>query len=402
VKRTFPPAGAACFFLLALVLFDRQSAMADCRSFSDLIHNGGYAVADSEERILSSCNGDIPFVPASVIKIPTALAAFHLLGRDYRFTTEFFTDRDRNLYIRGYGDPFLVSEEVERIVVELRELGVDRINGIFIDQSGYRLAEQVPGRGASDNPYDVPVAAVAVNFNTVNILVDKTGRIGSAEPQTPDLPIMREMGEGMKPGAYRLNICRQGCAPDARSARYTAELFRTKFGEKGILCADLHGLRETPGDARLIYTHRNSMNLEEVVFSFLRYSNNYAANQVFLACGAAQSGYPATWEKARKAVAQALTEIAGAAAASRIEMAEGAGLSRRNRLTAGAMLDILHAFRPFAHLLTEHSRRGVKSGTMTGVYNLAGFTRDGNAFVILLNQQENNRDRVLGRLEKNW
>lgn len=401
MKRAFPRIGATFFFLLAFVLSGRQPVLADCRSFQDLVHNGGYGVADREKQVLSSCNADTPFIPASILKIPTALAAFHLLGRDHRFSTEFFIDADRNLYIRGRGDPFLVSEEVERIAAALRDLGIDRINGIFIDQGGHRLAGQVPGLGTSDNPYDAPVAATAVNFNTVSIRVDKTGRIRSAEPQTPDLPIMREIGEGMKPGTYRLNICRQGCAPEARSARYAAELFRAKFLEKGMVCADLHGLRDIPGDAQLVLTHYNSRNLEEVVSSFLQYSNNYAANQVFLACGAAQSGYPATWEKAGKAVAGVLAGIVGPAASSRIEVVEGAGLSRRNRVTVGAMLEILHAFRPYAHLLTEKNRPGVKSGTMTGVYNLAGYTRSGNAFVILLNQRENNRDRVLARLEKN-
>jgi serine-type D-Ala-D-Ala carboxypeptidase/endopeptidase (penicillin-binding protein 4) len=402
VKRAFPRIGATFFFLLALVLSGRQPVLADCRPFSNLVHNGGFGVADRENQVLTFCNGDIPFIPASILKIPTALAAFHFLGRDYRFSTEFFVDRDRNLYIRGRGDPFLVSEEVERITATLRDLGIDSINGIFIDQGGHRLAGQAPGSGISDNPYDAPVAATAVNFNTVSIRVDKRGRIRSAEPQTPDLPIMREVGEGMEPGTYRLNICRQGCAAEARSARYTAELFRAKFMMKGIHCADLFGLRDIPGDAQLILTHYNSRSLEEVVSSFLRYSNNYAANQVFLACGAAQSGYPATWEKAGKAVTGLLAGIVGPAASSRIEMVEGAGLSRRNRVTVGAMLDILHAFRPYAHLLTENNRPGVKSGTMTGVYNLAGYTRSGNAFVILLNQRENNRDRVLGGLENTW
>jgi D-alanyl-D-alanine carboxypeptidase/D-alanyl-D-alanine-endopeptidase (penicillin-binding protein 4) len=402
VKGSLPPIGPGFCLLLALVLFGRQPALADCRSFSDLIRNGAYGVADSEGRTLSSCNVNRPYVPASVIKIATALAALRLLGPDHRFTTEFFIDQEQNLYIRGTGDPFLVSEEVERLVSALRVRGLDRINNLFIDQGRYALTGQAPGLGVSGNPYDAPVAALAVNFNTVNIAVDQEGRVGSAELQTPDLPIMEEMGAGLPPGVHRLNICRGGCAAEERSARYAAELFLAKWLEQGMICAGGHGVRNVPDKARLLYTHHNSRNLEEVAASFLRFSNNYAANQVYLACGAVKYGYPATWAKAAKAVAGTLADTIGPRAAALEEMEEGAGLSRRTRVTAAAILDILHAFRPYAHLLTENNRPGIKSGTMTGIYNLAGYTRTGNAFVILLNQQENSRDRVLLRLEKKW
>ncbi|HHO49230.1 MAG TPA: peptidase S13 [Desulfobacteraceae bacterium] len=402
MKGTLPPIGPGFCLLLALVLLGRQPAVADCRSFSDLIGNGAFGVADREGQTLSSCNGDRSYVPASIIKISTALAALRLLGPDYRFTTEFFIDRERNLYIRGTGDPFLVSEEVERMVIALRARGLDRINNIFIDQGGYALAGQVPGLGVSGNPYDAPVAATAVNFNTVNIAVDHEGRVGSAEPQTPDLPIMEDMGTGLPPGVHRLNICRGGCAAEERSARYAAELFLAKWLEQGMICAGQYGVRNVPDQAQPVYTHHNSRNLEEVAASFLRFSNNYAANQVFLACGAVKYGYPATWAKAGKAVAGALADTIGPQAAAQLEIEEGAGLSRRSRVTVAAMLDILHAFRPYAHLLNENNRPGIKSGTLNGVYNLAGYTRTGNAFVILLNQQENSRDRVLQRLEKRW
>lgn len=381
------------------MLFARQSVMADCRAFSDLIDNGGYGVAGVDGRVIASCNADRPFIPASIVKIPTALAALHLLGPDYRFVTEFFLDPEQNLYIRGGGDPLLTSEEVERIAVRLRSLGIDRIRGVFVDQGAYALAGDVPGRGGSDNPYDAPVAATAVNFNTVAVTVEKDGRIGSAEAQTPYLPIMRELGAGLGPGRYRLNICRRQCAADEQSARYAAELFRAKCRETGIACGDLSGMRKAPAGARPVYVHRSSRTLEQVVAACLRYSNNFMANQVFLACGAAKYGYPATWNKAERAVAETLAATAGAGAVRAISMVEGAGLSRANRVTAGAMLDILRAFRPYSHLLGENSRTGVKSGTMSGIYNLAGYTRNGDAFVILLNQRANNRDRIRDRLE---
>ena len=64
-------------------------------------------------------NADQPFVPASVAKIVTAWLAMEVLGPDYRFETRFYLDRDRVLYIRGGGDPFLISEELAQLASAL-------------------------------------------------------------------------------------------------------------------------------------------------------------------------------------------------------------------------------------------------------------------------------------------
>ncbi len=393
------------FTLLSLLItlfsghFNRQAAQAACLSFSDLIQNGSFAVAAPDGKIIASCNPGESFVPASIAKIPTALAALYILGPEYRFQTALSMDSRNNLYVKGYGDPFLVSEEVEIILGRLREQGVNRINNISVDTGSFALSAPLPGRGESDNPYDAPVAAVAVNFNTVSLRVDERGGVASAEPQTPTLPIMAELGMGFKEGEYRINICRQGCRPEARSARYAAELFRGIQRRMGIPGDGDAGRGIVPEDAELVFIHANTRTLEDVVSSFLEYSNNFVANQVYLACGVQRYGYPATWAKAGRAVQEALLRILGARAADGIRLEEGSGLSRRNRVTAQSMVQALVAFKPFMHLLQEKKGAGIKSGTLKGVYNYAGYLRDGSPFVILLNQEKNTREQVLQRLQ---
>ena len=66
---------------------------------------------DSKGDELVSQNADKPFVPASVTKIVTAWLALEVLGADYRFETRFYLDAKRVLYIKGGGDPYLISEE---------------------------------------------------------------------------------------------------------------------------------------------------------------------------------------------------------------------------------------------------------------------------------------------------
>ncbi|MBW2643777.1 MAG: D-alanyl-D-alanine carboxypeptidase, partial [Deltaproteobacteria bacterium] len=73
-------------------------------------------VADPQGRVVFSKNADIQLVPASVLKIFTALVAFHYLGPEYRFATEFYKDQDSNLKVKGYGDPLLISETLMEIV----------------------------------------------------------------------------------------------------------------------------------------------------------------------------------------------------------------------------------------------------------------------------------------------
>jgi serine-type D-Ala-D-Ala carboxypeptidase/endopeptidase (penicillin-binding protein 4) len=54
-----------------------------------------------------------------VTKIATAWLAMEALGADYRFESRFYLDDKRVLYIRGGGDPFLISEELAPLAKDL-------------------------------------------------------------------------------------------------------------------------------------------------------------------------------------------------------------------------------------------------------------------------------------------
>lgn len=395
------------FWTVALlpILFsvERQVGYATCRSIADLAPQGAYGVADAASRIVDSCNPDRSLVPASVLKIATVSGALGILGPDYRFLTEFYLDEHQNLTIKGFGDPTLFSEEIKKIVQQLRQRGVRWVQTLYVDTSAFALGSQVPGREDSDNPYDAPVGPVSVNFNSVPLDKDASGRIVSGETLTPTLPIMRELGRERPAGRARVNICTKGCNAENRMAQYASELFRALMEQGGIPVAALGGIRQVaPRGATLVYAHRSTQTLTEISRSLLRYSSNFMANLVFLTCGAKQLGYPATWEKAGQAVHRELARQLGTATADAIVQVEGAGLARDNRVTVRAMLQLLAFFRPQAALLNQEHGTAVKTGTLTGVYNLAGYLPDGQAFVILLNQQTNNRATVLERLKRQF
>lgn len=388
---------AGCIILI--LLSSRQAARAACHSFADVISNGSVGVADNSGAVVGSCNIDAPFIPASTLKIPTSLAALKILGPGHRFTTELHLDTENNLYIKGYGDPLLVSEEVGIIAEKLNSIGIKKINGLFVDDSAFALEGQAAGIAFSSNPYDAPVGALSVNFNSVSIQVGKDQQVISGEKQTPLLPLMVKLGKGRKIGRHRINICTTGCNPPARIARYAVELFDALFRQAGIERTGPTGVRRVPDQSGLLLNHKSSKTLEMILASMLKYSSNFIANQVYLSCGAKQFGYPATWEKAQLAVDQQLVAMLGAATARQVHHLEGSGLARENRVTARTMLKILHLFQPHAHLLASHRGVLLKSGTLKNVYNYAGYLKGGNPYVIFLNQSRNTRTTVLDRLK---
>lgn len=387
--------------LVVLVCGLAHTARADCRLLGDRAEGGAYGVADGSGRLLEACRIDQPMMPASIIKIATVMAALRILGPNYRFVTEFHLDGQDNLYIKGFGDPTLMTEEVATIVARLRELGLQRVRNLSIDATAFALNHQVPGREDSNNAYDAPVGPLSVNFNSVPLHKDQAGRIRSGEPQTPLLPIMEELGRDRPPGSHRVNICTGGCDADARMAEYAGQLFRAMLAEGGIPVAALGGMRPVPErGARLLYAHHSRQTLEAISRSLLHYSSNFMANLVYLSCGAQQFGYPATWQKANQAVRQELVRQLGPETGSAIVQVEGAGLSRDNRVTGRAMLQLLARFRPHADLLKQEHGASLKTGTLTGVYNYAGYLADGKPFVILLNQSGNERAAILERLAR--
>ena len=67
-------------------------------SLKSLVSNGSVLVANDKKIIYRfSSNKNLKLIPASVIKIMTALAALHYLGSDYQFSTDFYLGKNDTL-----------------------------------------------------------------------------------------------------------------------------------------------------------------------------------------------------------------------------------------------------------------------------------------------------------------
>ena len=365
------------------------------QTLESLVENGGLIVTSNGNTIYEH-NADSQFMPASVQKIGTALAAIRILGKDYRFTTRFYVNGDHDFYIQGLADPLLVSEEVAKIVTALRGRGLAAIRNIYLDDSGCRLENGTDGSTNTLNPYDAQNSCLAVNFNTISLVKASDGSVRSGEEQTPTLPLMRELAQRLPPGTHRINATATG----NQSLRYVGELFGAMFQKQGITVRGEIIPAPVPEGLKLFYEHASSKTLDEVLTGLLKYSNNFIANQLFLAMGAKEYGWPATWDKGQRAMTGFYRNELGLSEKD-IVVREGSGLSRQNRVTPKAMLAILEAFKPHAGLLPFENNCLRKSGTMTGVYGYAGYFAGAHgldSFVLLLNQPKNTRDQVLDLL----
>ena len=324
---------------------------------------------------------DRPMIPASTMKLLTALAAIDRWGLDHRFYTDFHVTRDHWLWIQGQGDPYLVSEELDAMIQVLKRQGLKSIAGIGLDDSLFSPTLEILGRSSSSNPYDAPVTALAVNFNTVAVR-KQGGKVQAAEPQTPLTPIARALGQGLGPGLHRINLRNRETA-----VRYFGELFAAKLVMAGISATGSLRLGQVPIGARRILRHENRRTLREVLASMLKYSSNFVANDLFVLLAGGRGTSVLDMPQARR-VAQDWAARTFSWRGHRIE--DGAGLARTNQLSARQLLEVVKAFAPYRTLLPEH--RGqvyAKTGTLTGVSSYAGFVRRGQRwepFSLLINQ----------------
>src|SRR4051812_17921774 len=324
-------------------------------------------VADAKGSELLAQNIDEPFVPASVTKIVTAWLAIEVLGRDYRFETRFYLDDKRVLYVRGGGDPLLISEELAPLATKLVEaVGKKPITGIVLDASYYPSNLRIPGIEDTDQAYNALNSAQAVNFNTVNA-VRNGKKVRSAEKQTPITPLAVTQFRLRGPnGPGRISLSREPRV----SLQYAGELIAAFIERAGGSVKGKISTGAVPEGVEPVYVHRQSRTLSQILTELLRASNNYIANQVFLEIGAHRMGGPVSLQKSLRVANEML---AAHGLADDIHLEEGSGISRDNRFTARGLAKVLELFAPHANLLRGHDGGMNKTGSLDGVRTLAGY-----------------------------
>jgi D-alanyl-D-alanine carboxypeptidase/D-alanyl-D-alanine-endopeptidase (penicillin-binding protein 4) len=309
-------------------------------------------------------------IPASTVKVLTALIAVEKLGIDYQFSTKAFIDENNNLYIKGFGDPLFISEQIEKFCKNLAEITEKKeFNSLIIDQSFFSKSS-INFQGTkklSLNPYDSPNNALAANFNSV-CFDKKQNKYISCEKETPFISeiLFLVKKSGLKKGRIPVtNEKNSNLLYPAYLIKHFLKNENIKFKGKIKLLNN-----ETNTDLTEILNYKSDYTLKEIIEKMLFYSNNFIANQLFLAIGADKNG--ADIKKSQIYYNNYLAKNNIFAT-----IVEGSGISRENKISASEMIKILKKFKPYYFLMKKDGKGNFyKTGTLSDVKNLCGYYRD--------------------------
>lgn len=347
--------------------------------------NESCLIVDVEGKRLVSNNPDLSLLPASNMKIVVAAVALDVLGEDYRYTTKIVgkvsgDEIQGDAYIVGGGDPVLTTAtypatesyptfnftRVEDLFDKLSALGINRISGsIVADESRYDDERYTPTLGLGIKGTEVgPLGALMINDGVV-----------TGNPIKLDHP-------GLAAATELTNLFRNNGISVSGEPKI------------GIAPSDVNTVAEIP-----------SVTLPGILAEMLTNSDNNSAELLLK-----EIGYVVSQQGNRVAGIEAMKVklVEWGIALDGIEITDGSGLDRGNRLTCSSISALLlrdGGFGPVGLGLALAGRTGTlrdvlndsiaterlrgKTGTLSGAKALSGFIPYTNelasAFSLIMN-----------------
>ena len=334
-------------------------------------------------------------LPASTQKVITALAALIQLGPDFRFTTTLETKGNvengvlkGDLVARFGADPTLKRQDIRNMVTTLKKSGVNQIDGnVLIDTSIFASHDKAPGWPWNDMTqcFSAPPAAAIVDRNCFSVSLysaPKPGdmafiRVASYYPVTMFSQV-RTLPRGSAEAQYcELDVVPgdlnrftlTGCLPQRSEplplafavqdgASYAGAILKDELKQAGIAWSGTL-LRQTQvNEPGTVVASKQSAPLHDLLKIMLKKSDNMIADTVFRMIGHARfnvPGTPATMMQVLQYIAQHDNEL------NFISMLPLAGYDGSLQYRAGL------------HQAGVDGKVSAKTGSLQGVYNLAGF-----------------------------
>ena len=398
-----------------------------------------------QNKIVADYNGSTFMLPASTQKVFTAVAAKLVLGDEFKFETALLTngkiqngDLDGNLIVRFTGDPDLTSGQLYDLLAELKKQGVNKINGdLVLDTSVFSSHDRGLGWIWNDLTmcFNSPPSAANIDNNCFYAELDANQAPG--EIVKINVPVqfpIQVFGQVYIADSNEAPYCQldvvvhdnnryqvKGCLarqtkpfglsfavqdPDA----YAAAIIQRQLKRLGI---EFNGKVLQPQkmqQGQLLVQHF-SKPLPDLLKKMMKKSDNQIADSLFRAVAYHYYKRPASFQLGTLAV-KSILQKQGIKFGNSI-LADGSGLSRHNLVAPKTMLavleyiarneDKLHLMEtfPIAGVDGTISGRGglinpplvknviAKTGSLKGVYNLAGFMNNARgekvAFVQFIN-----------------
>lgn len=327
--------------------------------------------------------------PASTMKLITTLTGLDVLGPQYRWRTNVYTDGlirqgtlKGNLYLQGTGDPKLVPEEFAKMMKALQNLGIQKIDGnLFFDRSVYApsVMEHNTIDGESLRAYNVPPDPLLYAFRTLSFQLGKSRTADFIDigytPPLSQLKVINQMQlvdqscDNWKSN-IRFNLDPEGDVATTNqllTAQFSGSFPNTckgvsynvvaldanTFLTQGFAAAwELSGGTWTqapigrsgtvPLAARLLLQFEG-IPLADDVQDINKYSNNVMARQLMLTLALEKIGKPATTENGELVIQSWLKGLGLQFPELVIE--NGSGLSRNEAISAEHMTQLLVAAR---------------------------------------------------------
>jgi len=378
-------------------------------------------------------NSDLNLQLASLTKLATGYVAIEKLGGAFRYQTtlEYSGVIDKkgglqgDLIIRGGGDPTLALDVIPEWGFAVKRKGIHAVSGrVIADASCFETLSTSPHWEYMDlgNYYAAGASGLSINQNSYRVTFAPGSQIGEkaevikVDPVIPTLTISNEMKTGPKGSGdhgyiygseysplqiYRGTIPSgveefsiRGAIPDP--ARFTAETFSRHLQ----LANPAKVVRKKGGvqGATEIISTKKSPPLKQIVREMLQSSNNLYAEHLLKTLGNGES------KRGLSIVKKTLADLGVI-----VHLKDGCGAARTNIGSPKNMVGLIRAMRRAPELreavdaLPELGASGTlavldgingarvfgKTGTMSGINNLAGYIvlQDGRSynFCIMLN-----------------
>ena len=424
---------------------------AHCSVQVDSLEDGQPIYARSPDDLLN---------PASNTKLVTSAAALLRLGPEYRFTTDFLTDkplkggRAQKLFVKGRGDPSINTERLAGLVADLWHRGLRSVGDLVLDDTQFDRESWGPGweQETSDKAWAAPVGALSLNHNAVAIYVIPADRVGAKarvelEPDPRDyFTVENRVTTVPSSGRRKLrpHTIAEGertlVVVDGRVALHSDGLVMYRrvtdptfyYGSTLKLLLQQRGIRVSgqlrrgtaPAAAQLLASY-DSPELSEIVREMNKVSSNFIAEMLIKTLGAELKGTPGTWPKGLEVTEELLAEL-GVARGS-YQLRNGSGLNDTNRFSAHQLTTLLGAVwkrfpiaAEFVASLGIAARDGTmrlrmegtdaagrlraKTGTLEHVTALSGYVQslggERFAFSVLVNDWTGRSSPVLSSVDK--
>jgi D-alanyl-D-alanine carboxypeptidase/D-alanyl-D-alanine-endopeptidase (penicillin-binding protein 4) len=374
------------------------------------------------------------FHPASNMKLLTTAVALKQLGPNFKFKTTLSIDTNSiengtikgNLYLKGYGNPDLTTDDFRHITSELKSKGIRKISGDLICDDTY-FDDLYLGYGwmwDDTNAQDfAPISALSVNSNCIIIEIRPANHIGDTlifrmDPETAYMKIENygitvDSLDTLMQKSFKVErkwknhentiVIKGGMTihqnPEVfnievtDAALYAGVLFKELLLKENIQFAGNILKEEAPDTSQILIQH-NSSPLTISIINTNKESDNLSAELILKTMGAEVKGQPGTADKGISLIHQYFNEIGIDSTTYRIT--DGSGVSRYNLITPDMIIELLKDIHQNAQIQAEfksslpiagvdgslnHRMKGTaaentlraKTGTLKGVSSLSGY-----------------------------